>query len=264
MVIVTNFTGQFKGYEKDAISIRNFFQQQLKYRVDIFRNLCRREFHDMIITTRSILAEENFDRFFLFVLSHGAEDGITMCEEGSDTVKEMDSVGNLMKMPVEGLKQMFTHDNVPSLKNYPKCLFTQMCMGNHLVKATVDIIPPELEGASLRVGEVEEEGIYDASNNQEIIPVGADFLHGHSSGMGTISWVTDAGSWYIQEMMAVFRMYYQTETVTDMLAEVNDRVSKKFGVLDGNGKKLLVYQLPGMTNNLRKKFYLKLPSMDIE
>lgn len=79
---------------------------------------------------------EDIDRFFLFVLSHGSEKGVTMCE--SDGVKLEFLDGRPQSIDVDEITSFFDHSNIPSLKGYPKCIFIQSCRGSKLTQVAAN------------------------------------------------------------------------------------------------------------------------------
>lgn len=91
--------------------------------------------------------------------------------------------------------------------------------------------------------------------------IGSDVLVCLPSEKGTYSWVPSTGSWFIQETIALFKNYYKTEHLVDIMNHVNHVLSQKHGkgqVADGDDI-IQVRQMPGLSCTLTKKFYMSIP-----
>jgi len=85
------------------------------------------------------------------------------------------------------------------------------------------------------------------------LPLFADFLYYQSTTPGFELYGDDSGSWFVQQLVKVFREHAHNEDVLSMLTRVNERVAK----LRLKGK---LPQLPSITSQLRKDLRLPLKS----
>ena len=256
--IIANFTGQLKGYEKDVSRITEFFDQKLGYEVfgadaseKDYRNLTKAQ---MMQTLQKIqhylsdsIASAKIDRFFLFLLSHGDENGIKTCTSGSNTEEETDENNEVQYITPEEIANMFTHDKVKSLEGFPKCIFVQNCRGAE-----------DVQHAATNVTDEERHTQGTARPTSEIA-IGADVLLCHATKLRTLSWVTEDGSWFIQTILDTFQAHYENEHIIDLIGEVNNLISQKLGYGEVHGRRTYVKQLPDICYGLRKKFYLSIP-----
>ena len=73
----------------------------------------------------------------MFILSHGDHDGIMTLKEGSDTEKEEDENGLPVRMKIQDIADMFTHEKVGKLKGFPKVIFNQSCQVSDIIYIAV-------------------------------------------------------------------------------------------------------------------------------
>ncbi|XP_062600448.1 non-catalytic caspase homolog csp-3-like [Saccostrea cucullata] len=83
-------------------------------------------------------------------------------------------------------------------------------------------------------------------NDMQDILLSSSTFPGYASYRDTVE-----GSWFIQELVGVFREQSDTEHVMDMLTEVNHRVSQKHTEMCA--------QMPFPSNSLTKRWYLNPP-----
>ena len=253
-VVIANFTDDLQGYKSDIRLITDFFGKTLNYTVlggadtDAagYRDLTTAQCKEKMTWLKKEMENgqyKSYDRFFLFVLSHGDELGIKMIPPPGKNDNAMRD-----RIKSEFLVETFAHGELPNLKSFPKCFFIQVCSGAEIAKAA--------HGSATDKAE---------EHRSPVVAVGADTLVCHAAKEGKYSWVSQgeaAGSWFLHSTLKVFREYYQTEHILDMLTEVNDRVSKKHGLANvktkySNEPELKkVHQLPAISNNLTKKLYL--------
>lgn len=156
-LILANFTDDLKGYNTDVENITKFFRDKLDFVVlggygdkkeKLFRDLTSPDFMKRLQETQDHLKNpsENFDKLFVFILSHGDESGIEMMSDSSssvagqmgalrmnsehissaDVAEAVDDYKTYVK--IQDIVNMFTHDakGVPELKGCPKCFFLQV------------------------------------------------------------------------------------------------------------------------------------------
>lgn len=270
-VIIANFTDDLDGYEKDKASLvylhKNILKHEFVYEgsipgyVDSLNNLTREE----LIKALGKIAElmnplSGIDRFFLYILSHGDEDGIMTCAKGS--AKQVEGVDPKTQRPLKDPKtgkqiiirtqlqeivDMFTHDNVPCLKGFPKVFINQSCRGSELLRAAG---PPGEDTVDLH------KEVWHPPKAK--VAIGADVLVCEATSASNYAWVAEQGSLYIQCLVQVIEQYYEVEHFYDMLVEVNNRLAHKVkkGINPADNSIVPASQMPSITSKLTKKFYL--------
>ena len=272
-VVIRNYSRDLVGYSNDAILIRTFFTNYLRYEVMegscndyhlVNLNYVQFEFSLNQIVKK--LESGDYDRFFLFVLSHGDDKGIKMNANGVGDYKDEEE----QKYPVDRIVSKFDHFNLPNMKCFPKCFFIQACRGTKPAKSAADPSGPPQPPKPMP--------------HPECITtraVGADLLVCFPSQMGYLSWVPNSGSWFVQETIAVLRKYYETEHLMHMMVEVADKISCRTGLGEvkaeveaaeggnlaegvqeesmGSCATESVYQMPHYVCTLTRKLYLQLP-----
>ena len=138
-VVIANFTGakELPGYEHDSANICQFFREVLGWKHvyeesmpsfedehQPLRNLSKSQFTKALSVIQKKLNDGKFDRFFLFILSHGDQYGIMTMKKGE---KETDENGLPVRMKIHDIAAMFTHEKVKELKGFPKVIFNQSC-----------------------------------------------------------------------------------------------------------------------------------------
>ena len=244
--IIANFTDDLQGYQQDAANIEHFHKTTLQWDA-VFRNQFRH--HSMNNLTKKQLfklleeiqqylnEEENLDRFFLYILSHGDSKGILTCQEGSGSVVEKTTFPKKKKrVKMTEIVKLFYHDKVPSLKGFPKVFINQSCRGEQLAQAAFGASSPYNSGKTKK------------------IPVEADTIVCYASSYKTVSWVSTSGSVFVRALLNQMTKFYDKEQFVDILTSVNEVVSQWQG-----GSATEVFQMPGIYSQLTKKFHLALP-----
>lgn len=124
-----------KGYVEDIKQIESFFRDELQCEVrgglkdpnaETFRELSKSSFKKRLRGLRDeIERNKTIKRLFIFVLSHGGEYGIeTKPVPNTQSYQPGDQRDNYIT--AEEIIAYFTHDQVPSMKHYPKCFFIQV------------------------------------------------------------------------------------------------------------------------------------------
>ena len=242
-VIITNFTHALPGYDKDILGISNFFQNVLGYKVfghfddeniSDYQNLSKAQFMETLANIQSYLNHRfsNIDRLMVFVLSHGDKKGIKTCAGGG-----REEYGE--RITADEIVNMFTHDKVKSLHGMPKCFFLQHCRGTDVVRTA---------------GQFEDDA--SADNVPPQTAIGADTALFYAANLGCESYVTDQnGSWFVEQIVKLFREFHDKEHVIDIMHEVNNKLSTKRQDV-GNRR---LHQMPRIETLLTKKFYLTIP-----
>ena len=119
--IMRNFTSELRGYEADSQSIKNFFGTALGYDIIAddheFVDLSAAEFCDKLRMLQGLLVNQ-YDRFVLFILSHGDEKGIKMCSPYDRKSEERNANGEPVRVSVDEIVDHFTHDKVGNYQDY--------------------------------------------------------------------------------------------------------------------------------------------------
>jgi hypothetical protein len=111
------------GYEKDIEQIETFFHHILKFKIMKYMEVSKDIFLEKIEEINDEL-DKTCDRFFMFVLSHGNENGI-LCPK----VKHSEDKNDGFEVISE--KEIVSHfiherDKEPGLKSLPKCFVFQV------------------------------------------------------------------------------------------------------------------------------------------
>ena len=253
--IVANFTGDISGYWQDIRNITDFHRTDLPsdhlFEGDFnglpMNNLTKNQFMQLLQAIQDFLNEaEDVDRFFMYILSHGDEHGIQMCQEGSDFIQEQDREQQPVRVQMMDVVNMFTHNKVPSLKSCPKVIINQSCKGGEILQAAGD------PGS----------GPYTAPCTPPAkIAIGADVIVCDASSNNAKAWVSHSeGSVFISTLLRVMRDYITDDHFYDILVEVNNQVSqtRARGRREDNAI-VEAFQMPCIHSQLTKKFYLAIP-----
>ncbi|XP_046504640.1 caspase-3 [Equus quagga] len=209
------------GTDVDAANLRETFTN-LKYEVRNKNDLTGEEIVELM---RSVSKEDHSKRssFICVLLSHG-EEGIIFGTNGPIDLKK--------------LTRFFKGDCCRSLAGKPKLFIIQACRGTELDS-----------------GIETDSGIEDDMACQKI-PVEADFLYAYSTAPGYYSWRNSKdGSWFIQSLCAMLKLYAHKLELMHILTRVNRKVAMEFEsyCLDPtfHGKK----QIPCIVSMLTKELY---------
>ncbi|WAR18950.1 CASP6-like protein [Mya arenaria] len=207
---------------------------EVDFEVDEASNLTLREleqrFTDVKQRLNDTIAKDNLYCFVCAIMGHGNKDGIATAD------------GKMISE--ETIRKRFTNNYIPNFAGKPKVFLIQAC-----------------RGTDLQDGEqVEDDDISDvtAKNNDVIeddiivtVPNDADTLIAFSSTPGYKSTrMTVSGSWFITTCVEVFRQFYKTDHLEDMLVTVRERVAQKERE---HSKK----QMPCVWTSLTKRLFFK-------
>nr|XP_034337254.1 cell death protein 3 isoform X2 [Crassostrea gigas] len=159
------------------------------------------------------------DCFIFIILTHGDEKGV--CGIDGESV------------PVSTLTEMFEPNNCPELNEKPKVFLIQACRGDKKQKVCPSGGPGE--NGSQGDGSGDHVDGMNASDGGWELGISAtqtvhsksDFLVAYSTPEGSLSWrKMDAGSWFMQAIVWVFKSESHVKDLVEMLGKVNDIVSK--------------------------------------
>ena len=198
--IIANFTDDLQEYRTDIVCIREFFKEELGY--DVFteidgislENVTKDKLLEALQKIQCrVESDGNYDRFYLFVLSHGDENGVL----GSDH----------QSISVEKIVRPFQHDQMKSMKGFPKLFFIQACHGTVYAKAA-----------------------WEATSKpkaQQLLLTEDDQMICYSVTDSNFSIACDTrGSLFITEMIKAFKKYYKTlEDIREIMREAKDNIA---------------------------------------
>ncbi|XP_052768739.1 caspase-3-like [Mya arenaria] len=232
-LLIVNYSDNRKGSTRDVEILQSFFRE-VDFEVDEASNLTLREleqrFTDVKQRLNDTIAKDNLYCFVCAIMGHGNKDGIATAD------------GKMISE--ETIRKRFTNNYIPNFAGKPKVFLIQAC-----------------RGTDLQDGEqVEDDDISDvtAKNNDVIeddiivtVPNDADTLIAFSSTPGYKSTrMTVSGSWFITTCVEVFRQFYKTDHLEDMLVTVRERVAQKERE---HSKK----QMPCVWTSLTKRLFFK-------
>lgn len=213
--------GLRSGTDVDAANLRKCFLT-LGFEVKVFNDQACKGIVDIL---KNVSQQDHSKRscFVCILLSHG-EDGTIF---GTDDF-----------IPLKNLTTLFRGDKCRTLVGKPKLFFIQACRGT------------ELDGG------IEADSGGDSSDDQQRIPVEADFLYAYSTVPGYYSWRnTMNGSWFIQSLCEMLKQYGDTLEIMNLLTRVNRKVAYEFesssNIPNFDGKK----QIPCIVSMLTKELY---------
>lgn len=167
----------------DVAALKSIFQDVLKFQVQVVYNQTKIEMESELQKTQQLLNQYAYDRFFLFVMSHGDDDGIKTCKPDGVNSEYIINNGLVERdennqpkcehITVETIISMFTHNHVAGLRDFPKVFFIQACDGDRVAYAAGG----EESSSSGRK-------IARAACGAEKITVGADVLVCHACQKG--------------------------------------------------------------------------------
>jgi len=224
------------GTDEDAKALENLFTE-IGFQVERYDNKnaeeVRKIFKDVQKNVKDGRKYPNVSCFACAILTHGEDGGVIWC-----TDKEI---------PLKVLADDISHAN--HLVGKPKFFIVQACRGGEAMD------PIDYNEA-------------DASDPNETLtlPLHADFLFAYSTAPGFASFRhPEYGSWFVQELVDVFRQQAHKLDVVKMLTRVNYRIAAikaKLRKPDEPKTKEIKCQIPSITSQLRKDFYL-MPSMPL-
>ncbi|KAM8786290.1 caspase-3 [Rhynchonycteris naso] len=209
------------GTDVDAATLRETFKN-LNYQVRIKNDLTREEIVDLM---RSVAKEDHSKRssFICVLLSHG-EEGVIFGTNGPVDLRKLTS--------------FFRGDCCRSLTGKPKLFIIQACRGTELDNG------------------VETDSSAEDDMACQKIPVEADFLYAYSTAPGYYSWRNSKdGSWFIQSLCALLKLYAHKLEVMHILTRVNRKVATEFESFSLESTFHAKKQIPCIVSMLTKELY---------
>jgi len=175
------------GSEQDITKLKHFFEDKLDFEVRVKRNKKAEEMQD-IIKGVSELDFAKYESMFMFILSHGCEQGIYGTDGGIVNTEE--------------ILQKFTADKCKSLATKPKIFFFQACRVSDIATDAAVFNKP----TTFRIPKM--------SNFLTVYPYAAA-LRSESQ-----------GSVYIGALIQMLEAFYDRESLTDILLRVNYKIAR--------------------------------------
>ncbi|MEE6460838.1 hypothetical protein FKM82_001119 [Ascaphus truei] len=210
------------GTDADAQRLNGTFRA-LGFQVKIFND---QKCSDIFRLLKLVSEEDHSKRssFVCVLLSHG-EDGLIY---GTDDC-----------LPIKNLTSLFRGDRCKSLLGKPKVFFIQACRGTDLDSGV------EMDSGSEPYDETQR------------IPVEADFLYAYSTVPGYYSWRNTAnGSWFIQSLCEMLKLYGTKLELLQILTCVNHMVASEFESCSNHSEFNAKKQIPCVVSMLTKALFL--------
>jgi len=213
----TDFYGTPRtGTDEDAKALEDLFKE-IGFEVERHDNQSVAEMRKIFLDVQK---RKNLNSFGCAILSHG-EEGEVWCWDG--------------KLQIKILADDVSKN--PNLVGKPKFWIIQACRG--------DEAQEPIQAGSDGPG----------GDKTLSLPLHADFLFAYSSAPGFAVFRNWKGSWFIQELVNVFREQAHKVDVVRMLTRVNHRVASKRSKASNKALDNKC-QMPSITSQLRKDFYL--------
>ncbi|XP_037382298.1 caspase-3 [Talpa occidentalis] len=209
------------GTDEDAAKLRETFLN-LKYEVQNKNDLTCKEIKELMY---DVSKEDHSKRssFVCVLLSHGDE-GIIYGTDGPIDLKI--------------LTGYFKGENCRSLTGKPKLFIIQACRGTDLDSG------------------IETDSGTDDDMACHKIPVEADFLYAYSTAPGYYSWRNSKdGSWFIQSLCAMLKLYAHKLELMHILTRVNQKVAREYESFSLNSTFHAKKQIPCIVSMLTKELY---------
>lgn len=216
------------GAERDGQMIKHLFID-LQFKVYMNEDKTAQEIQDILLRFSRNDELHFVDSLIVVLMSHGNYDNL----EGIDSDK----------IKILELVRLFDRDKCPAMFGKPKMFVINACRGDE-------------EDSSVKYGStLPFTDRIDNDSGSEIfrqLPSNSDLLLAYSTFPGYVSYRDEEhGSWYIENLVDVFREKASAEHVMDMLTMVNRRVAER--------SELGLNQTPAPTTTLRYKWYLNEP-----
>ncbi|OCT99585.1 hypothetical protein XELAEV_18005367mg [Xenopus laevis] len=209
------------GTDVDARRLHETFTS-LGYKVKVLND---QRCNDIFGHLKKMSEEDHSKRssFACAILSHG-EDGLIYGVDGP--------------IPVKNLTDLFRGDRCKTLVGKPKIFFIQACRGTELDSG------------------IETDSGSEPGEETHRIPVEADFLYAYSTVPGYYSWRnTMNGSWFIQSLCEMLKLYGPHLELIQILTCVNHMVALEFESFSSQQTFHAKKQIPCVVSMLTKAFY---------
>eukprot|EP00058_Branchiostoma_floridae_P014712 XP_002600200.1 hypothetical protein BRAFLDRAFT_66705 [Branchiostoma floridae] len=232
VLIINNFSQEREASTKDVEGLEDFFLK-IDYKVTTEEDLTKDQMMDTLELTKRELqktpkGKNKYSCFICIVSSHGDKEGVKSQDNQTVSIAEMQAP--------------FLGDSLKCMAGSPKMFVIQACRGEKK--------QPGVDRADEEPG---DEGQLDMSDIMRSVttPRDADILVAYATTEGFKAWRrVGEGSWFLSEMLDVFKTKLQSDHLLDMLTEVNDRVTHRTVVGSQPAK-----QMPCQVSTFTKKFF---------
>ncbi|XP_014611656.1 PREDICTED: caspase-like [Polistes canadensis] len=204
------------GVEQDCNRLKSILQT-FNFEVVIYKDLKRSKIFDTLSKV-SQMDHSDKDCLLIVVLTHGNSGILCACDHPYDIID---------------LWNPFSENNCPSLKGKPKLFFIQACRGDDVDSGT-ELQFEEYTQLKQRVSSeisLPDAGAYKLSPKELKAlrtPDEQDFLIGYSTAPDYVSYKTECGSWYIEEIYTIFQRYGKHYDLLTLLTFVSQRVAVNY------------------------------------
>nr|XP_002122848.1 uncharacterized protein LOC100183123 [Ciona intestinalis] len=187
------------GSGNDTERLENLFKE-FGFILDVRKDLDQREM-EKVIQEYTKKDHSDKDCFVCVVMSHG----LSGCVYGVDG----------LSLSTSKISKSFRPGMCSSLTGKPKIFFFQACQGDRT-----------MDGHSAPVDDVESDGA--ASHGRQVLPSESDFLIGHSTVPGYLSYRSRTdGSWFISTLVDSLEKYHEKEDLLSIMINVNQEMASK-------------------------------------
>ncbi|XP_077970163.1 caspase-14-like [Styela clava] len=249
LIISNSFAGT--EYPREPGCSRDLENMEELWRETLGCELVDREAHrdktadEMRKLLGKVAKAKKFDYAVVIISTHGGY--VPMEEQRNDKNQETKLIKyeeilygeDLGKLRANELQKILGNKEAQHLRDIPKLLILQYCRGEKIVK-----------GDKVSTDEI---GFSDHQKTEELYPVDplmpemSDIITVYATHQDFAALRSEKGSWMIKYIYDVFRKYYKTKHVTDMLTIVNNRMKNK----EAKRKAMSIYE-----SSLTKDFYL--------
>ncbi|XP_078606402.1 caspase-3-like [Branchiostoma floridae x Branchiostoma japonicum] len=232
VLIINNFSEEREASTRDVEGLVDFFLK-IGYKVSTEEDLTKDQMMDALQMTKLEIqktgrGKKKYSCFICIVSSHGDKEGVKSQDNQTVSIAE--------------LQAPFLGDSLKCMAGSPKMFIIQACRGEKK--------QPGVDRADEEPG---DEGQLDMSDIMRSVttPRDADILVAYATTEGFKAWRrVGEGSWFLSEMLDVFKTKLQSDHLLDMLTEVNDRVTHRTVVGSQPAK-----QMPCQVSTFTKKFF---------
>ncbi|CAH1776712.1 unnamed protein product [Owenia fusiformis] len=236
------------GTIEDEKRLVDLFQNTLKFRVRVERDVQRESLGDILTQCQAHLEHEDkffkptvekYNCFVCVILSHGNKDGPLMVP--TDNKKQKSDY-----VSVDEIVDHFKPDKVKSLKGKPKIFIIQACRGSNFQQAVDD------ESQQTPEDVTKQEEIDSDINPRVSTPVDADIVIQYSTTKDYVSLRNkQTGSWFIEALTDTIFERHKQEDLMSMMTRVNKTIAQKSGMVDEK----ITKQMPCIVSTLTGRVY---------
>ncbi|XP_066295236.1 caspase-6-like [Branchiostoma lanceolatum] len=234
VLIINNFSQERDASTKDVEELDDFFEK-IDYKVITEEDLTKEQ---MLVAlemakleiqkTAAGKGKKKYSCFICIVSSHGDKEGVRSHDNQTVSMAE--------------LQAPFLGDSLKCMAGSPKMFIIQACRGEKK--------QPGVDRADEEPGDEGQQDISDVMRSVTT-PRDADVLVAYATTEGFKAYRRQGeGSWFLSEMLEVFKDKVQSDHLLDMLTVVNNKVSSRETVGSEPAK-----QMPCQVTTLTKKFF---------